>query len=310
MVSFEKRDGKDYEEAKEKLVLIGAETEVVEVRPDEEKDEVPTLIVPGWSMGHENYREGLELLARKKRRAISLNFPRHGGEFSSAGEEARNVYPEEELRKALTIIDLINKKEIGRADVVAHSESATNVVIAAMIHPEKFRNIVFYGPSGLVGKDTFMRLLKGFIGQMKERPKSLDELSAGEKTLPAIPITETEKSVVIRAFTEGVKYFARNPARALREAGELSRTQIHDMLKYLHEKGVGIGIIHGVDDPVYPMDRIQKMVKADMVDGFMSVRGGHGEIGTHPEIYMAAAEELLTAIEKKRRERKALKPIE
>jgi hypothetical protein len=47
------------------------------------------------------------------------------------------------------------------------------------------------------------------------------------------------------------------------------------------------------------MDKIQRIAKGDMLDGFLSLRGGHGEIGGHPERYIPAAEEMLTALEQK-----------
>ncbi len=39
-----------------------------------------------------------------------------------------------------------------------------------------------------------------------------------------------------------------------------------------------------------------------MIDGFLSIRGGHGEIGGHPR-FMTAAEQMLTALEAKRKDR-------
>jgi hypothetical protein len=41
------------------------------------------------------------------------------------------------------------------------------------------------------------------------------------------------------------------------------------------------------------MDRMQENVKADFIDGFLSVRGGHMQIQVHPELYMSAAEKML-----------------
>lgn len=177
-------------------------------------------------------------------------------------------YLENQFRK-------VEKFEVagGTADVIAHSDGAVNTVIAATLYPQKFRNIVLFGPAGLMGQDTFIRLLKGFAQQ---------------------------KEVTATALKEAVKYFAKNPVRAITEGRDLANSQIHEMLYSLHDKGIGIVVISGVDDPAFPMERMQQIVKTGMLDGFLSVLGAHGEIGNHPKLYMGAAEEMLTKLEAKK----------
>lgn len=48
---------------------------------------------------------------------------------------------------------------------------------------------------------------------------------------------------------------------------------------------------------------MQQIAKSDMLDGLLSVRGGHGEMGGHPELFIPAAEQMLTALEKKKEKR-------
>ncbi len=283
----------------EKFNVAGGIARVVEIEPSKPKTEIPVFFAPAWSCSTEVYRPALEELAQQKRRIISIDHPRVGGDLSSAPEGAVDKYPQEILRRALNIIETIDKKKIEKVDAIAHSIAAVDTVIAAMLRPEKFRNIVFFGAAGLIGKDTFPRLLKGFVGQIKRA-----------ETMKEIPITETEKKVVAKAATEALKYFVKNPIRALREAVALTKdeSQIAEMMRYLHnEKGIGIVVMHAVDDPVFPMNRIQKMVKADMIDGFLSVRGGHGEIGNHPELYVTAADQMLTAMEEKSNKKEVVK---
>ncbi|MCC7004614.1 hypothetical protein IT397_01715 [Candidatus Nomurabacteria bacterium] len=43
------------------------------------------------------------------------------------------------------------------------------------------------------------------------------------------------------------------------------------------------------------MDRIQDIVKKDMIDGFLSVQGSHALLNMHAK----AADQMLTALEKK-----------
>jgi len=220
-------------------------------------------------------------------------------------DEIAKKYPTEVMRKALNILGVLDQKGIEKTDVIAHSEGAINTVIAATLHPEKFRNIVLFAPAGLIGEDKFIRLLQGFAGQAKraetlsEKPLAQVEGQAGYTYWPEIPVTEIEKQVASKAAREAVKYLVKNPIRGVNEARGIAKIQIHDMLRYLHGKGIGIVVMSGVDDPVFPMNNMQQIAKIDMLNGFVSLRGGHGEIGNHPERYMAAAEEMLTALEKR-----------
>ena len=100
-------------------------------------------------------------------------------------------------------------------------------------------------------------------------------------------------------------YLIKNPVRAAKEAKNISESQIHGMLELLREKGIDIVVMSGVDDPVFPMGKLQATIKdgvaSGKLDGFLSLRGGHGEIGNLPEHFMVLAEKMLTACEKKRK---------
>lgn len=290
---------------REKIETEGGMVEVVDINPDAEG--TPFLMAPAWACTIDVYKEGIkslsegggwdnedvlevrEVQAEEKARAISLDYARFGGSGVSP-EEAVQKYPEEEIRKAKAILGVIESKGIKKINGVAHSESAINLVLAALIDPEKFESLSLFAPAGLKGEDTFTRLLKGFAGQFKGRPESMS----------TIPITDYEKEVQALAGKEALKYFAKNPIRALKEGVAISNSQIHEALRYLHGKGVSISVIATVDDPVFPMKDIQKIVKADMLDGFLSVRGGHGAIGEHPELYIEAIKGLVKSMRKKR----------
>jgi pimeloyl-ACP methyl ester carboxylesterase len=295
----------------EKYNVAGGIAEVVDIQPEKPKTEIPVFLAPAWSCTTEVYKPALETLSKTQRRVISLNHPRFGGNMENLiPEGAENKYPTEGLRKALNILGVLEKKEIQQIDVIAHSEGAVNAVIAATLHPEKFRNIILFAPAGLIGEDKFTRLFQGFVGQLK-RAETMSEISvteaekqAGLQSLPMIPLTDTEKHVVSTATTEAIKYLAKNPIRGINEGLAIAKSQIHELLRHLHEKDIGIVVMSTVDDPVFPMDKMQKIVKTDMLDGFLSLRGGHGEIGNHPDRYMVAAESMLTALEKKRKPNK------
>src|SRR3989344_879390 len=287
--------------------MSGKSIEFVDVHPYHQKDDVPTLWAPAWACTLPVYKPAITELAKLGRRVISLDHPRFGGSFSpTPPEESLKDYPQTQLRKALNILAVLEKKGIEKTDVIAHSEGAMNTVIAAAIQPEKFRNIVLYAPAGMVGDDGFGRLLKGFASQGQPRPTMNEfditdeqraEAAKEGRTIAAykeLPVTD-EKETSDAANKAAPWYALKNPLRALREGLDMSQTRIDELVRYLHqEKGIGIIIMSAVDDPVFKTEEMRKMVDAKMITSFLSVRGGHGDIGGHPELYVGSAEYLLT----------------
>ena len=161
------------------------------------------------------------------------------------------------MRKALTLRDVLNHKGVEKVDVIAHSEGAVNAAIAALLNPEKFRNIIFFGPAGLIGEDDPIRLLKGFVSQgapkpslnkipVSEEQKAVARAEGGEAIeYPEIPITETAKEVGAIAAREAPKYMIQNPLRAFKEGWGLSQVQIDGLIDKLRERGIGSWISAG-----------------------------------------------------------------
>lgn len=274
---------------KEKFELLGGVIEFVDVKPEHPKTEVPVLFAPGWGETPEALKDVVRIMAERGRRVITLSHARRGMDMKDADPSMKKEYPEAQLRKALALIQVLAEKGIEKTDVVAHSEGGINAAIAAALETEKFRNIVFMNVGGLIGKDKFPKLAGRFA------------LSAIKDALNLVQKPDATKQARMNRITREVaKYIAKNPIRALREAVDISESQIHGLLRGLHEKGVGIAVINGVDDPVFPMEKMQQMVKQDQLDGFLSVKGGHPEIILNPEQYIPAADVLLDRLEEKR----------
>jgi pimeloyl-ACP methyl ester carboxylesterase len=271
---------------KEKFIINDAEVEAIDMSPEEPKSDVPVLIAPGWGATIDSFKPGMKTILDRKRRVFSLNHPRVGGIIPKTHDEEMEKYPAEERRKAHTILGLLDQKNIGKADVIAHSEASINVCIAAMLHPEKFRNIVLYSPAGLIGNDSLFRLIKGVVSHPK-RPDSISN----------IPETQEEKDYLASTAHITPEYLKANRTRAYKEVKAISRAHIQKMLEYLREKGIKVVVIGAVDDTFFPMDKLQKNVKSSFVDGFLSVKGGHMQIQVHPELFMGAAEEMIAALE-------------
>jgi pimeloyl-ACP methyl ester carboxylesterase len=304
-------ESKPWKERKETVKINGGSIETIDLQPEKLTDEVPVLVAPAWAGSIEAYRNALETLAEQGRRVVSLNHARHGGELPAPEDlpELLKDMPTEELRKAESLLALLESKGIKQVDVVAHSEGAANALAAILLAPERFRNIVLVGPAGLIGEDNPIRLAKGFIK---------DSLMVNKPTLEEIPISEEEKEYRQKrgiestnlpklpgppfsgtAFLDMVKYMASNPHRSVQEIIDIARTRLEEVIKEAHRRGVGIVIMSNVDDPVFPTGEISKMVNGQMIDGFLSMRGGHGEIVGKPEHFMTAAEEMLRSLHAK-----------
>lgn len=275
-------------ENKEKLDFYGGLVEVVDVKPPQAKSEVPVIMASGWGGTPEMYKRNILTLAETGRRAISIDAP-HGVEHEINSQGAETM-PDVELRKIAALINTLEEKGLDKVDVIGHSEGAIYTALAAKLYPEKFRNLILVNPGGMIGEDNPVRLTINFARD------------SARQAIDSIRNTEMMKSLMTAA-SELTKSAITNPLKATQEIKAISGTQIHELLKELKEAGIGIVIIHGVDDKVFPMDRVQEIAKADQLDGFVSVKGTHGQLMLEAEKYTKAAESMLTALENKEKHR-------
>ena len=161
MESSEREKPLTFEEqyrSKKTLKFKEGEITVARASPEELNDETPVLIAPGWGENSSTYKKTSQVFFNEGRDVWSVGYSRRGGEVIPDER-----YPEAELRKAMLLLQAIEGKGVEKVDVIAHSEGAINVLIAAMIDPDKFRNIVLDKPAGLIGKDTNAALTGRFI---------------------------------------------------------------------------------------------------------------------------------------------------
>ena len=152
----------------ERLLTIGGSVEVVVLKPEHLKTEVPLVLVPGWAATAEVHKRNAILFAEAGRRTIVISAP-HG--IPPAPGEYENI-PLAESRKAAATEHALEAKLIDRADVVTHSEAAIFVTVAALRQPERYRSITYLAPAGLIGEDSFWQLARRFnadsVRQMSE----------------------------------------------------------------------------------------------------------------------------------------------
>jgi pimeloyl-ACP methyl ester carboxylesterase len=99
------------------------------------------------------------------------------------------------------------------------------------------------------------------------------------------------------------QYVSRNPARSISEVAAIKggHRQLIDILPYLHDLGINIVVMSAESDPVFPQEQVRKAAEMAAVDTFISVPGGHGMIGEHPEIVMPSFEAAFEEFAKKKK---------
>jgi hypothetical protein len=86
------------------------------VRPADPKSQIPVVLAQGWSENMKVLKESIKQLYAANRIVIALDHPRRGGAI-----DVHPSYPIEELRKALTIHEIIQQQDILLVDFIAHS---------------------------------------------------------------------------------------------------------------------------------------------------------------------------------------------
>lgn len=248
---------------REELKFSEGKITVIELIPDTLRDQIPVLLIPGWSENQDTYKKAAEVGFSQGRKIITV------------GENINNIpiespdYPEEEFKKALLLLKALETKGIEKADSIDHSEGAIYGLIAALMKPDQFRNIVLDKPAGLIGKDNKAALTGRFLKLLIQEAI-------------ARPILLTDPTSSIRAGARTAKYMAENPQRVLKEMDALTTTDITEMMRMLSSKGINFSVIAGVKDPLFPVGRqIANMEASEIpppIRGYYSVLGGHNEI--------------------------------
>ena len=223
----------------EMLLTIGGSIEVVVLKPEHLKTEVPLVLVPGWAATAEVHKRNSILFAEAGRRTIVISAP-HG--IPVVPGEYKNI-PVAEARKAAAIEYALQTKLVNRTDVVTHSEAAIFVTVAALKQPERYRSITYVAPAGLIGADGFWQLARRFNA---DRIRQISELGK----------EKGRWSQTLIALREAGKSIASAPLKSIEEVMAIAHAQIQVDIRALHDKGVKIFVVHPAGDEVFPMARM------------------------------------------------------
>ncbi len=270
----------------------GVDVSVIDVHPEIAKTDVPLLLAPGFSEGPLTLEPNMQYFSGWGRRVVTYDAPNGIGLDTKNTDNLHTHSGEQftayEMGKARTIDLVMEERNITKTDGVGHSEGCINLVIAALKHPEKFRNLILVNPGGMVGntklEDLAGRIYKHFISEKK-----------------ALKANDSMKAMRESSVHERKHNLVSHPRRTIEAARAIACTEINGLLRELKSKGIGISIIHGVDDAIFPMDKLSELAQHDQFDGFYSVRGGHNDFFLDPEPYSMLVDHALDALEAKQK---------
>jgi hypothetical protein len=259
------------------------EEDIIRISPEKVEDETPLCFMPGFGVEGTS-KLMMQAIADEGRNVISMLLPREKKINDKEG------IPGAILQKAFSIIEVVEKEKKDKGekfDGIGHSEGGLALALAASIRPDLFRNIVLIAPAGMMENDSQLGLISRFgisegIEELKGRKLNRDNFVTYMKDL--------------------ISHISSNPSLSLEEVSAMTTTDIFEMTKYLKEQGVGVGLICGVNDKVFPINRVIDHITKEDIDHFLSVRGNHGStlVGDEYEKYTALAVDLLSNMSKKK----------
>ncbi len=250
------------------IEFLGVPLEFVDISPIRDVDSVPIFLAPGWAGDKAMFKDVLYSFYRKNRRVLSLDHHTHVKHTN-----IKKGIPTVELRKSEEILAIIEHSGVRFVDAIFYSEGGINGILAANKRPDKFRNIILIDPGGFVMEDNIFKLIGRFVVETVKLARGV------------IFIPKMRKGI----FNIGIKvitYATENPIRTLKEADAIAKEDVMDMLRVLHNKGIGTVIMHSTNDKVFPMDKMRKIITRDMVDHFYSTKGSHFELLVEPRKYV------------------------
>lgn len=269
----------------EELDVVGYKT--IDIVPEHLKSPVPVVMAPGWSITEVSMEIPAEALSKRGYRVLTLDHHRQiPAEITGTEFEGQQI-PSVEIQKALSILEVLKGKGLDQVDGIGYSEGGINLCLAALLSPEKFRNIVLVDPAGMIGKDSFLSLVLRF---------SLEE--SGDLLFKKMP--PGDRGHLLKTLYEQAKYVLKNPSLAVREIVAISKSDITKLIQELKGRGIGISIIQGADDKTFLMSRVQEETEKKMVDGFYSIKGDHFNIISNSDEVMLVADQALSSLADKK----------
>jgi pimeloyl-ACP methyl ester carboxylesterase len=265
-----------------------------DLRPQEAVSETPVLTVPGWGAPPEVWKEVMRELVGGGRRAIAVDAV-HGIDHDLEKPDHIKKIPDVELRRIAAFMEGLDAMGVEKTDAIGHSEGALDILLAAAMHPERFRNIVLVDPAGMIGEDNLLRFFARLIKDNRRAKKDANRSGTMHIKERADELTKREAK--------------KDKILAAKELLSVIRADAQYLLKYVRAQGVGVIIVQGYDDAVFPVEKMvgtqdketrditPGTIRPGDVDGLYVVEGDHNKFVREAPLYTRVAEGALQARE-------------
>ena len=259
-------------EGKDKSPDASTTIKITEINPppDQVKNPQRLVFAQAWLHPLANYEYTLQQLYQDGRSTVTFDHPRVGGEFAELPSDELAAVAEvakqapEEIRSAQILLEVLAATKETQTDVLTHSRGLAYATVAALIdnvrakkegRENRIRNIVAYGPVGLIGEDSLIGP-GGLAWRVRSEDKEqvnygpnwggegitmeqlAEELSVERKEKARLgmlpPGTETDPTVVLKEL-ESKKLAAEK--RGIREYGPPNASEIAIAKEMTEETG-------------------------------------------------------------------------
>jgi pimeloyl-ACP methyl ester carboxylesterase len=249
------------------LGVSQSKIEVVDINRENLDNETPVFLSMGWGGTPKAY--GINILRLSKNRRVLSYKNTHGIEAKPTDKV--NKLPHAEFRKAMAILAILENKKVEKTDAIGYSEGGMNILLAAILNPEKFSSIVLVNPAGLLESDNMIKLTLRFIKDLLLHFKDAATQTSAKQ----------RKSVLFkwgRFYGGMVNSILENPVKALGEVEAMSNFNIRDIMKQLREKyGIKISIVVNKNDSAFPPDSFRDTLEGCYDDFQELEEGRHGD---------------------------------
>ena len=249
----------------------------------ENTNSVPLIIVAGWNQTIEVWKDAIEELEKLGKRVVMIEAPHGITGNTTTYDEPINSIPLIMIQKAQAHIALLEHLKITRVDVIAQSQGGIDALVATLLKPKVFHNIIIFNPAGMVGADQLPFLLGRFTLE------AMRDILTHAKQLPGDMRNKINQRIAFQAL--------KHPFKSTRSAHAITKIRLEQLIELIRVKCQSqIVCIAGEDDTLFPIDKMRTQASLKSLGGFLTVKGNHVAIFRHPAIYMNLAYHMLAAM--------------
>lgn len=247
---------------KKKIETLGGTIDVIDIQ-SEENGLIPVFVSSGWASTPELLKPLIESISKTDRRVVTIDFS-HLDNIKYTDKYKRRAD-----FKAQAILDVLEKLNIQKVDVIGHSEGAVNTALAIEKQPERFRHFTLVAPAGMIPNESFLNLTLRYIFSILLYP--VQKIIGRNRPLYQI--------------LQNIKFLLFNPIQSIQEGYGLSKIFIGGMIKDLTEKNILVSLIYFEEDMMFPKKIVAETARVNNIP-FTVIKGGHNYIYSKPDTFL------------------------